>query len=59
MVNFDVLTLGLEVEFMLYDQVFSGIVRYKGPINGKDGVWVGIEAKQPSNLRKIGNFLRK
>jgi hypothetical protein len=49
MVNFDVLTLGLEVEFMLYDQVFSGVVRYKGPINGKDGVWVGIEAKQPSN----------
>ena len=52
MVNYDVVSIGLEVEFLVQDQIFCGIVRYKGPINGKNGNWIGIEAKQPSNLNK-------
>lgn len=47
MVNYDVISIGLEVEFLVSDKVFSGIVRYKGGINGKEGVWIGIEAKEP------------
>lgn len=48
MVNYDVVTIGLEVEFLVNQQLFGGIVRYKGGINGKDGVWIGIEAKEQS-----------
>jgi hypothetical protein len=51
MVNFDVLTIGLEVEFLLEENVYGGIVRYKGPLNGHDGMWVGVEAKEPSKIR--------
>jgi hypothetical protein len=47
MVNYDVITIGLEVEFLVEGHLCSGFVRYKGPINGKDGVWVGIESRQP------------
>ena len=48
MVNFDSITIGLEVEFQLADggQVHSGKVRYKGGLNGKVGKWVGVEARE-------------
>lgn len=49
--NYDAITIGLEVEFLVADQVCSGFVRYKGPVNGKDGLWCGIEAKQPGNFK--------
>ena len=50
MVNYDAIRVGLEVEFLCgveNSNVHSGIVRYKGPINNKEGEWVGIEAKEP------------
>ena len=50
MVNFDSVRIGLEVEFMCgvdHTGIHNGIVRYKGPINGKEGFWVGVEAKEP------------
>ncbi|CAF1074833.1 unnamed protein product [Brachionus calyciflorus] len=47
MVNYDAITIGLEIEFIDNDKIHNGIVRYKGGINGKDGVWIGIEAKEP------------
>ena len=48
MINFDQISIGLEVEFMIDNKIHRGIVKYKGPINLKDGVWVGIEAYEPS-----------
>ena len=48
MVNYNSIKIGLEVEFMIEDQIFDGIVRYKGGINGYEGLWVGVEASQPS-----------
>ncbi len=47
MVNYDILTIGMEVEFMIDDKINSGVVRYKGAINGKPGLWVGIAARSP------------
>jgi dynactin complex subunit len=47
MVNFNAVTIGLEVEFLVEDSISSGIVRYKGPINGKEGDWIGIESLAP------------
>ena len=47
MVNFNAVTIGLEVEFLVEDSICSGIVRYKGPVNGKEGDWIGIESSAP------------
>ena len=48
MVNFDCLSVGLAVEFQIEDKSLqTGVVRYKGPINGKEGNWIGVEANQP------------
>lgn len=51
MVNFDSIKVGLEVEFKCgighTSAVHLGTVRYKGSINGKEGNWVGVEAKEP------------
>ena len=44
---YETVTIGIEVEFLIDNVIYSGIIRYKGPINGKDGLWVGIEADQP------------
>jgi hypothetical protein len=47
MVNFDSITIGLEVEFQVENgSIERGIVRYKGPVNGKPGDWVGVEANR-------------
>jgi dynactin complex subunit len=47
MVNFDCLSVGLEVEFQIEKNLLqTGVVRYKGPINGQEGDWVGVEANQ-------------
>ena len=46
MVNYDSVSLGLEVEFQLDNEIYDGIVRFKGPVNGKEGVWVGVETIQ-------------
>lgn len=51
MVNYDSIKVGLEVEFMRENQIFHGIVRYKGGIMGYEGLWVGVEASEP-----IGEF---
>lgn len=51
MVNYDSIKIGLEVEFMIEDQIFDGVVRYKGGINGYEGLWIGVEASEP-----IGEF---
>ena len=51
MVNYEVVTIGLEVEFICgvdNKNIHKGIVRYKGGINGKEGQWVGVEATEPS-----------
>ena len=57
MVNFESVSLGLEVEFQLENEIYDGIVRFKGPVNGKDGVWVGLETiqegDQTSNLMTL------
>ena len=51
MVNFDSITIGLEVEFQVEDgSIERGIVRYKGPVNGKPGDWVGVEANRSGIL---------
>jgi hypothetical protein len=47
MVNLNAVTIGLEVEFLLESKTYSGIVRYKGPINGKEGDWIGVESVAP------------
>lgn len=47
MVNFDSLSIGLAVEFLINNTVESGFVRYKGSLNGKEGDWIGIEANKP------------
>lgn len=46
MVNYDSITQGLKVEFVKNEKIFSGTVRYKGGINGKKGVFIGIEADE-------------
>ena len=47
MLTYDNITIGQDVEFQLENNViYSGQVRYKGGLVHKDGVWVGIEAKQ-------------
>jgi hypothetical protein len=51
MVNYDSIKIGLEVEFMRENQIFHGVVRYKGGIMGYEGLWVGVEASEPSNGR--------
>lgn len=53
MLNYDNITIGLEVEFVVDDQLCEGFVRYKGPVNGKEGVWIGIEAKSQGTFRKF------
>lgn len=51
MVNFEAITMGLEVEFESENgEIERGNVRYKGGINGKAGDWVGIEAKRSGLL---------
>ena len=51
MVNFDSITIGLEVEFQVENgSIERGIVRYKGPVNGKPGDWVGVEANRSGIL---------
>ena len=50
MVNYDAITIGLEIEFILDNKIYDGIVKYKGGINGKDGVWIGIEAKEAGSF---------
>jgi hypothetical protein len=52
MLDFDVIKLGLEVEFQIEEKIFDGFVRYKGPINGKDGLWIGIEANEASKKER-------
>ncbi|RNA14555.1 tubulin-folding cofactor B, partial [Brachionus plicatilis] len=46
MVNYDSITLGLRVQFMKDEKICSGTVRYKGGVNGKKGVFIGIEADE-------------
>ena len=53
MVNYDSIKVGLEVEFMIDNHIFDGVVRYKGGINGYDGLWIGVEANQPSTIEPI------
>ena len=52
MVNFEAITMGLEVEWVEHEngEIERGNVRYKGGINGKPGDWVGIEAKRSGLL---------
>jgi dynactin complex subunit len=47
MVNYNTLTIGLEVEFMHEEKVCAGRVKYKGKLNGQEDMWVGVEADQP------------
>jgi len=53
MVNFNAITIGLEVEFLVEDNICSGIVRYKGPLNGKEGDWIGVESSAPGMYFKL------
>lgn len=46
MVNYDSITLGLRVQFMKDEKICSGTVRYTGGVNGKKGVFIGIEADE-------------
>ena len=48
MVNYESVKVGLEVEFVVGDEIHAGIVRYKGPINGKQGDWIGVETHHES-----------
>lgn len=50
MVHFNVVTIGLEVEFQVENKTVTGFVRYKGPVNGKEGNWVGVEALEPGKI---------
>ena len=45
---YDSIKIGQEVEFLRAEQIFGGVVRYKGGINGYEGLWIGIEANEPS-----------
>ena len=48
MVNFDILKVGLEVEFIndqTKNSIQTGVVKYKGAINGKEGDWVGVASR--------------
>ena len=47
MVNYDTLTIGLRVEFLHEEKLSSGRVKFKGKINGRDDLWVGVEADDP------------
>lgn len=47
MVNYDSINLGLKVEFIKDETICRGTVRYKGGLNGKQGVFVGIETDKP------------
>lgn len=50
MTHFDTLKIGLQVEFLIdqdKNKIYTGVVRYKGAINGKDGDWIGVEAREP------------
>ena len=61
MVNFDILKVGLEVEFIndqTKNSIQTGVVKYKGAINGKEGDWVGVETREPIGYcdgRLMGN----
>ena len=51
MVLFDNINVNQEVEVKWHGDIRKGKVRYKGPINGYKGDWVGVE------LYANGNFL--
>jgi dynactin complex subunit len=51
MLIYDNITIGQDVEFLTEEnEIYSGTVRYKGGVLGRDGVWIGIEARQPGIL---------
>ena len=53
MVLFDNINVNQEVEVKWHGDIRKGKVRYKGPINGYKGDWVGVE------LYANGKFLWK
>lgn len=58
MVNYDSINLGLKVEFIRNEKICSGTVRYTGGINGKQGVFVGIEADEPGILEIFFSLIK-
>lgn len=54
MVNYDSLSIGLRVEFEAENNaIVTGIVKYKGALNGREGNWVGVEASQPGEFLSV------
>jgi len=47
MVLFENINVNQRVEVLRDGQVYSGIVKYKGCINGISGEWVGVELDIP------------
>lgn len=50
MVLFTNVCIGQRIEVKHAGKIYSGKVKYKGPLNGVSGDWVGIELDVPGKL---------
>lgn len=50
MVYYDSINIGSRVEFLKNDKICSGVVRYKGGVVDRGGVWLGIEANDSGRI---------
>ena len=49
MVLFENIVLNQRVEVRMRNGIYKGTVKYKGPINGVPGDWVGVALEEPGN----------
>lgn len=57
MVAYDNVVINQQVEVRMRAGIYLGTVKYKGPINGAPGDWIGVSLELPGMIHSTTYYL--